>query len=126
MSTAKWFLLLGSLNALLAVVLGAFGAHGLKARLPQELLAVYQTGVQYHLYHALGLIVVGLVATQFPVSGWLKGSGWLMLTGIVIFSGSLYAMSIGGVRAFGAITPVGGVVFILAWVMLAIAVMKTP
>ncbi len=122
--TAKLFLFLGAINALLVVVLGAFGAHALKARLPQEMMAVYQTGIQYHFYHAVGLLIIGLVAAQIPVSGWLKGAGWLMLAGIIIFSGSLYTLSLSGIRGFGAVTPIGGAAFIIAWALLAVAVLR--
>jgi uncharacterized membrane protein YgdD (TMEM256/DUF423 family) len=122
----KLFLVLGGLNALLAVALGAFGAHALKASLSAEMLSIYQTGVQYHFYHALGLILIGLVAAQMPQSGWVKWSGGLMLAGIVLFSGSLYILSITGARWLGAITPVGGIAFILAWFMFAVAVVRAP
>ena len=122
--TTKLFLSLGAINALLVVLLGAFGAHALKARLSQEMMAVYQTGIQYHFYHAVGLLIVGLVATQIPVTGWLKWSGWLMLAGIIIFSGSLYTLSLSGIRGFGAITPIGGVAFIIAWALFVVAVLK--
>src|SRR4051812_8752618 len=105
MSTPRLFLVLGGLNALVAVALGAFGAHALKARLSAEMLSIYQTGVQYHFYHALGLILIGVVAAQMPQSLWLKWSGGLMVAGIILFSGSLYALSIIGVRWLGAITP---------------------
>ncbi len=119
------FLLLGSLNAMLAVMLGAFGAHGLKKILTADMLAVFSTGVQYHFYHALGLLVVGLIATQLPASMQIKWSGWLMFAGIILFSGSLYVLAVTGLRWLGAITPIGGVCFILAWAMLAYAVYKT-
>lgn len=121
---AKVFLILGAVNALLAVMLGAFGAHVLRARLSADLMAVYQTGIHYHLFHALGLLVVGLLATQLPTSVPLKWSGGLMLAGIVLFSGSLYVLSISGQRWLGAITPLGGVAFILAWALFVIAVLK--
>lgn len=121
---AKVFLILGAVNALLAVMLGAFGAHVLRARLSAELMAVYQTGIHYHLFHALGLLVVGLLATQLPASVPLKWSGGLMLAGIVLFSGSLYVLSISGQRWLGAITPLGGMAFILAWALFVIAVLK--
>lgn len=121
---AKLFLILGAANAALGVVFGAFGAHALKARLPAELLAVYQTGVHYHLFHALGLLIVGLMATQLPASGYLKWSGGLMLAGIVLFSGSLYLLSVAGWRALGMVTPFGGVAFMAAWVMFTVAVLK--
>jgi uncharacterized membrane protein YgdD (TMEM256/DUF423 family) len=123
---ARLFLLLGAVNAALVVALGAFGAHALKTRLPQDLMAVYQTGIQYHFYHAVGLILIGLAATQIPASLWLKGAGWLMLAGIVIFSGSLYALSLSGLRWLGVITPIGGTALILAWIFFAAAVIKAP
>ena len=120
----KTFMVLASLNAALAVGLGAFGAHGLKARLPEAMLATYQTGVQYHFYHALGLFAVAFVASQLPASALVKWSGWLMFAGIILFSVSLYILSLSGVRWFGAITPLGGVAFIVAWLLLAVAVIQ--
>jgi len=122
--TAKLFLALGGINAALVVMLGAFGEHGLKAKLTAEMLAVYQTGVHYHLFHALGLLAVGLVATQIAESVWLKWSGWLMLAGIVLFSGSLYVLSVSALRWLGMITPFGGMAFILAWALFVTAVLK--
>ncbi|MGH8120243.1 MAG: DUF423 domain-containing protein [Gammaproteobacteria bacterium] len=124
MTSAKIFLLLGSINALLAVIFGAFGAHALKARLGADLLAVYQTGVQYHIYHALGLLAVGIIAHQFPPSVWIKTSGWLMFAGILLFSGSLYLLSLTSWRWLGAITPCGGMAFILAWLVLVIGIVR--
>jgi uncharacterized membrane protein YgdD (TMEM256/DUF423 family) len=123
--TAKLFLILGGINAALVVMLGAFGAHGLKAKLTAEMLAVFQTGVHYHLFHALGLLAVGLVATQIADSIWLKWSGWLMLVGIILFSGSLYVLSVSGLRWLGMVTPFGGVAFITAWIVFVIAVTKS-
>ena len=116
---SRIFLTLGAANAFLCVALGAFGAHGLKQRLSVEMLAVYQTGVQYHFYHALGLIAVGIVLLHYPASKPARTSGWLMLAGIVLFSVSLYALSLSGVRGLGAITPFGGVAFLSAWALLA-------
>jgi len=124
--TAKIFLILGGINAALVVLLGAFGAHGLKARMTAEMLAVYQTGVHYHLFHALGLIVVGLVATQISDSAYLRWSGWLMLAGIVLFSGSLYVLSVSGLRWLGMVTPFGGISFIVAWILFVVAIVKSP
>ena len=118
------FLLLGSINAALAVGLGAFGAHALRGRLSENLLSTYQTGVQYHFYHALGLIAVAFAAFLLPESALVKWAGWLMVAGIVLFSGSLYLLSISGIRWLGAITPLGGVAFISAWLLLALAVFK--
>lgn len=122
--SAKLFLALGGLNAALAVMLGAFGAHALKARISAELLAVYQTAVQYHFYHALGLVLVGLALTQLPESSALKWSGGLMLAGIVLFSGSLYGLSLSEWRWLGAVTPFGGAAFIAAWAALVVAAIK--
>lgn len=120
----KLFASAGSINALIAVMLGAFGAHALKSRLSAEMMEIFQTAVQYHFYHALGLLAVGIIALHLPESGWLKTSGWLMLAGIVIFSGSLYLLSITGIKWLGAITPIGGTAFIIAWILLAVAIVK--
>ena len=124
-TTAKLFLILGGINAALVVMLGAFGAHGLKTKISAEMLAVYQTGVHYHLFHALGLLVVGLVATQMADSVYLNWSGWLMLVGIILFSGSLYVLSVSGLRWLGMVTPFGGVAFIAAWIVFVIAIAKS-
>lgn len=115
----KTFIVIGAIAMALGVVLGAFGAHGLKARLTPDLLAVYQTGVEYHLYHALGLILVGILVVQFPHVSGLKVGGWLLLAGILVFSGSLYVLAITGVRWLGAITPIGGLAFIVGWTWIA-------
>ena len=123
--TAKLFLILGGINAALVVMLGAFGAHGLKTRMTAEMLAVYQTGVHYHLFHALGLLGVGLVATQIADSVYLRWSGWLMLVGIILFSGSLYVLSVSGLRWLGMVTPFGGLAFIAAWIVFVIAIAKS-
>jgi uncharacterized membrane protein YgdD (TMEM256/DUF423 family) len=122
--TAKLFLLLGSANAALAVTLGAFGAHALKARLDDALMKVYQTGIEYHFYHALGLILVGIIAMNLPVNTWLKSAGWMMFLGIILFCGSLYLLSILNLRWLGMITPLGGLLFILSWSSLFIAIAK--
>lgn len=122
---AKLFLALGCINAMLVVLIGAFGAHALKARLTVENMAVFQTGVQYHLYHAVGLILLGLIALQIPITPYLRWSGWLMLVGIVLFSGSLYALSITNIRWLGMITPFGGLAFIIAWLLLTIGIIKS-
>jgi uncharacterized membrane protein YgdD (TMEM256/DUF423 family) len=122
---ARLFLALGGINAALVVALGAFGAHGLKARLTPDMLAVYQTGVHYHLFHALGLLVVGLLAAQITDSAALRWSGWLMLAGIVLFCGSLYVLSVSGLRWLGVVTPFGGVAFVVAWALFVVAVVKS-
>jgi uncharacterized membrane protein YgdD (TMEM256/DUF423 family) len=89
------------------------------------MLAVWRTGVEYHVYHALGLLAVGWLAAQLPDSSLVRWSGWLMLAGIVLFSGSLYALALSGERWLGAITPVGGVAFLAAWALFVIAVLRT-
>jgi len=123
-SAAKVLLAAGGLAALAAVALGAFGAHALKGRLTPEMLAVWHTAVEYHVFHALGLLAVGLVATQLSESALLKWSGWLMLAGLVLFSGSLYALALTGVRWLGAVTPAGGTAFLAAWALLVIAILR--
>lgn len=120
----KLWLVIGAVCMALAVVLGAFGAHALKNRLPADLLAVYHTGVEYHFYHALGLLLVGVIAGFYPQAGGVQWAGALLLAGIVVFSGSLYALSLSGVRVLGAITPLGGVAFIAGWVTLAVSVWR--
>jgi len=121
---ARLFLAAGGLMAFFAVALGAFGAHALKGRLSAEMLAVWHTGVEYHFFHALGLLAVGLLATQLPESALLKWSGWLMLAGIAAFSGSLYALALTGERWLGAITPFGGVAFLAAWALFVTAAVR--
>lgn len=122
----KNFLLAGALACMLAVLLGAFGAHALRGKLADDLLAIYQTAVQYHFWHALGVLAIGIVATYLPASAALKWAGWLMLAGIVIFSGSLYLLAVTGERWLGAITPVGGIAFIASWALFALAIARSP
>lgn len=105
-------------------MIGAFGAHALKARLAPEALAVYQTGVQYHFYHALGLILVGLAALHLPASTPLCAAGWLMAAGVALFSGGLYALALSGQSWLGALAPVGGSAFIFAWGAFAWAIIR--
>jgi uncharacterized membrane protein YgdD (TMEM256/DUF423 family) len=109
------FFIIASINGFIAVALGAFAAHGLKNILDAQLLATFQTGVQYHMSHTLALLVVALLSLQFPQNNLLKVSGWLLIIGIGVFSGSLYALSLSGIRWLGAITPIGGVFFLSAW-----------
>lgn len=118
----KLFLIIGSLAMALAVALGAFGAHGLKEMLSEDMLDIFETGVRYHFYHAIGLLFIGIIAHWLPDSSLLQWSGWLMVAGMVIFSGSLYILSISGIRWLGAVTPVGGLCFIMGWILLAVAV----
>ncbi|MBN8226777.1 DUF423 domain-containing protein [Corallococcus macrosporus] len=122
----RWWIVVGAVNAFLAVAAGAFGAHALKARLPQDLQVIFETGARYHMYHALALVAVGLLGTVRP-SALLESSGWAMLVGIVLFSGSLYALALSGVRVLGAITPLGGLGFLAGWALLAVAAWRaTP
>ena len=121
---ARLLLASGAAAALLAVALGAFGAHALKARLSPEMLAVWHTGVEYHVFHALGLLAIGIVVIQLPGSALLRWSGWLMLAGIVLFSGSLYLLALSGERRLGAVTPVGGILFLAAWALFVTAAIK--
>ena len=102
-----------------AVGLGAFGAHALRARLAPDLMTVYQTAVQYHFWHALGLLAVAILLTQKPEDAALAAAAWLLVAGLVLFSGSLYALALTGVRGLGAVTPVGGAAFLMAWAALA-------
>jgi uncharacterized membrane protein YgdD (TMEM256/DUF423 family) len=117
------FVAIAAINGFLAVALGAFAAHGLRARLPEDLLAVFQTGVQYQMYHALALFGVGLLCMQYGESTLLRASGWAFVVGIVIFPGSLYILSLSGIRWLGAITPIGGVAFLTGWLLLAAAML---
>jgi uncharacterized membrane protein YgdD (TMEM256/DUF423 family) len=111
---------LGAISGALAVVLGAFAAHGLRARLSAEALATFETGARYHLSHALALLAVGWACTRWP-GPWTTAAGWLFVTGTVLFSGSLYLLAVSGVRALGAVTPFGGLAFILGWLALLAA-----
>jgi uncharacterized membrane protein YgdD (TMEM256/DUF423 family) len=122
--TTRLFLAAGGIAMFAAVLLGAFGAHALKARLSPEMLEVWHTGVEYHFYHALGLLAVGPAAARLPESSLLKWSGWTMLAGILLFSGSLYTLALTGERALGIITPLGGLAFLAAWALFAVAVLR--
>lgn len=120
----KLFIILGALNAAVAVGFGAFGAHGLEGRISARLIEVYQTGVQYHIMHALGLLAIGMVAAHIGGSALIAWAGWLLFAGIIIFSGSLYTMAFTGIGWLGAITPIGGTAFIAGWILLVIAVIR--
>jgi len=121
-----FFIIAGAVNAALAVALGAFGAHALKERLSERYLAIWETAVQYQMFHAIGLIAVGILmsASLLGPSTTLSWAGYLLLAGIIIFSGSLYILSLSGIGILGAITPIGGVAFIVGWIMLIIAAVK--
>jgi uncharacterized membrane protein YgdD (TMEM256/DUF423 family) len=120
------FLSFGGLSGCLAVAAGAFAAHALRERLPADLLDVFQTGATYQMYHALALVAVGILLPRFSIGGstWLSAAGWLFVLGTVLFSGSLYALAVTGVRWLGAITPLGGVAFLLGWLALAVGVWR--
>ena len=115
----------GAVMCGLGVLLGAFGAHGLRGRVTPEMLAVFETGVRYHLVHGLALLAVAWATTRWP-NTWISASGWLFVAGIVVFSGSLYLLSITGVRWLGAITPIGGLCFVAGWLILALSAMRAP
>lgn len=120
----KTFAFLGALNAALAVAAGAFGAHGLRERLDARHLEIFETGARYHMYHALGLLAVAwLVARGAPGAA---AAGWSMLGGIIVFSGSLYLLALTGVSKLGAITPIGGLAFLVAWGLLAYGALRLP
>jgi uncharacterized membrane protein YgdD (TMEM256/DUF423 family) len=118
-SLARSCIAAGALLMLLGVMLGAFGAHGLQGQLTPRQLASYQTGVQYQLWHALGLLLLGLIAQTGRESAQLRWSARLMVTGIVLFSGSIYLLTAGAPRWFGMVAPVGGLSFMAAWALLA-------
>lgn len=119
----KALLVLGALNAALAVVLGAFGAHGLKARVDAALLETWATASLYHFHHALALLLVGVLAKQFGNGGFVA-AGWTLFAGMLIFSGSLYLLVLSGQRWLGAVTPIGGTAMIVGWLMLAWALWR--
>lgn len=119
----RLFFGLGALSALIAVGAGAFGAHGLRARLGPDLLAVFETAARYQMYHALALLAAAGAATRWP-GPWPIRAGWLFVAGTVIFSGSLYALALSGVRWLGAVTPFGGVAFLAGWGCLLLAVLR--
>lgn len=123
--TTKFLLITGALFAALAVILGAFGAHGLKKTLSQEMMVVYKTAVDYHFIHALGILLIGLLHHHHPESHLMLWAGISLIIGIVIFSGSLYTLSITEIRKLGMITPLGGLAFIIGWLLLTIGVYKT-
>jgi uncharacterized membrane protein YgdD (TMEM256/DUF423 family) len=118
-------LIIAAISGFLAVAIGAFGAHGLKNRLDETLLAAYQTGVEYQFYHTLALLLVVLIGAQFPTIGLYKVAGWLFVVGIVLFSGSLYALALSGVKILGAVTPLGGLCFLAGWLCVVVAGVKS-
>jgi uncharacterized membrane protein YgdD (TMEM256/DUF423 family) len=121
-----FFIIAGAINAAIAVAIGSFGAHSLKEKLYEHYLSICETAVQYQMFHAIGLLAVGILMSSslFGASPQLTWAGYLLLAGIIIFSGSLYVLSLSGIGILGAITPIGGVAFIGGWIMLIIAAVK--
>ena len=120
---AKWMIVLGAVSGFVSVAAGAFGAHALKARLPADLLAIFETGARYQMYHALALVLIGVFGLARP-SALLDGAGYAMLAGTLLFSGSLYVLALTDTRWLGAVTPFGGVAFLVGWALCALAALK--
>lgn len=118
---ARWFVLIGALMGGLSVAAGAFGAHALSAQLSEKALSSFETGARYQMYHAFGLVVVGLASQTVGDSSLLSAAGILFIGGIIFFSGSLYILSLSGVKLLGAVAPIGGLAFMAGWLCLAIA-----
>jgi uncharacterized membrane protein YgdD (TMEM256/DUF423 family) len=119
----RLFFALGSASALVAVAAGAFGAHGLRARLSPDLLGVFETAARYQMYHALALLAVGWAVTRWP-GPWPVRAGWLFAVGTLLFSGSLYVLALSGMRWLGAVTPFGGLAFLAGWTCLLLGVLR--
>lgn len=120
----KLFLIIGAILGFLAVALGAFGAHGLEGRLSEKAMANWGKAVDYQMFHTMAIIAVALLLAKFEGSGLLISSGWLFLAGIVLFSGSLYAYAFTGITSIAMITPIGGLSFLVGWILLGIGAMK--
>jgi uncharacterized membrane protein YgdD (TMEM256/DUF423 family) len=117
-------LVLGCIMMFLAVALGAFGAHALKKRLSADMMGIFQTGIQYHIAHGLGLLLLGAVAGNLVHSSLVLAAGWVMFAGILLFSGSLYVLSLTGIKKLGALTPFGGLAFLASWVLVIVAIVQ--
>ncbi|MED4403828.1 DUF423 domain-containing protein [Metabacillus fastidiosus] len=120
----KLFLIFGAVHALLAVALGAFGAHGLEGKLSEKYIKIWEKAVTYQMFHAVGLFVTAFLLSKFPQIGMISTAGWLFFIGILLFSGSLYILSVTQIGVLGAITPLGGVAFLAGWALIAIAAIK--
>ncbi len=123
---AKLFIFLGSANAFIAVALGAMGAHGLRDKLSERAFEVFQTGTRYHIIHALGLILIGLISQWISRDLLVHWAGWFFLLGITLFSGSLYFLALMDLGWLGILTPLGGLAFLAGWLLLAVAALKMP
>jgi uncharacterized membrane protein YgdD (TMEM256/DUF423 family) len=123
-STRK-FIIIGAISAALAIGLGAFGAHAIRTSLSARMLEIYHTAVFYHLVHSLGLLAVAFVCYLQPTAGAARFAGWLMSAGIILFSGSLYLLAVTGAKWLGALTPLGGIALIVAWLLLAVAALQS-
>ncbi|ASN04013.1 DUF423 domain-containing protein [Virgibacillus necropolis] len=119
----KLFLILGVINGFLAVALGAFGAHGLEGKISEKAIATWEKAVTYQMFHTMALFVTGLLLAKFQ-SGGMLFAGWMFFAGIILFSGSLYIYSTTGIKTFAMITPVGGVAFLVGWILLGYAISK--
>lgn len=119
----KLFILLGVINGFLAVALGAFGAHGLEGKLSEKMLGIWEKAVNYQMFHTMALLVTGLLMAKMT-GGSVTWAGWMFLIGIILFSGSLYIYSITAVKTFAMITPIGGVAFLIGWILLGTAAVK--
>ncbi|WP_453992878.1 DUF423 domain-containing protein [Bacillus nitroreducens] len=120
----KLFLILGAVHAFLAVALGAFGAHGLEGKISEKYLNTWNTAVQYQMFHAIGLFIVAFLADKLSHVSLITSAGWSLFIGIILFSGSLYVLSVTGIKVLGAITPLGGVAFLIGWVLVIVAAVK--
>ena len=120
----RFFFAAGALSAFIGVAAGAFGAHALKAKMTPDMLAVFEVGVRYQMYHAFALIACAWALTKWPGT-LVTASGWLFIAGTIVFSGSLYALSLSGIRWLGAITPLGGLALLAGWICLGVAAMKS-
>jgi uncharacterized membrane protein YgdD (TMEM256/DUF423 family) len=120
----KVFIILGAINAFLAVALGAFGAHGLEGKLEPKYLETWKTGVTYQMFHATGILIIGVLIGKLPANALLSWSGWLMVIGVILFSGSLYVLSVTQISILGAVTPFGGLAFLVAWILLIVVAVK--
>jgi uncharacterized membrane protein YgdD (TMEM256/DUF423 family) len=123
---SKWYLFLGAVNGFLAVAAGAFAAHGLQGQIEERAFHAFQTGAEYQGLHALTLLAVGLLRRSGGPAPWLDAAGWCLLAGILLFSGSLYALSLSGYRGLGMITPFGGLLLLAGWLCLAAASLRLP